>query len=364
MAGRDSAGPFSEKGFYLAEFRGRTLAIAARAAELARPAPLEQLLKELAANQTRVVLVTTDAGVAAALVGSQPNRAADPSLETAVWRSLLRAPHAAVVAPDGEGFLHAWREVALRLGLHKLVVVDPEGGLRKPGGSTGSFVGLEELRGSLRGPGEGEGARRAALLREIDLALGAGLGAVNLCTLEGLADELFTYAGSGTLFTRERYVAVRKLGLDDYDLAADLVSKGVAEGYLAPRSAGEVERVLVAGFGAFVEGSHLAGLGALLEHAEERAGEIASLYTLTRFIGEGVGAHLIGFALERARQRALSYVFACTTAERVALFFERQGFRRVAPGEVPASKWRDYDPERRQRVVCLRIECGSTTARG
>jgi N-acetylglutamate synthase-like GNAT family acetyltransferase len=37
----------------------------------------------------------------------------------------------------------------------------------------------------------------------------------------------------------------------------------------------------------------------------------------------------------------------------VAVFFERNGFARVAPEALPEQKWRDYDPERRARVVCL-----------
>lgn len=354
MAERPSVESFSEKGFYLAEFRGRTLAVAARAEDLARPAPLELLLKELAANATRVVLVTTEAGLAAELAGGEPLDARAPRLEGSVWRALARAPHTSVVASD-EDFLHAWREIAVRLGLHKVLVVDPVGGLPRRDGSSSSFVDLAELRRWLRERGHEDGSR-AGLLREIELALSAGVGAVNLCSLDGLADELFTYAGSGTLFTRERYVLVRKLGLDDYDLADDLLARGVAEGYLVPRSPEQVEQVLVAGMGAFVEGSHLAGIGALLEHPEDGAGEIASLYTLTRFVGEGIGAHLVRFALERARERGLSYVFACTTAERVVGFFGRQGFRTVEPGGIPASKWRDYDPERRARLRCLRID--------
>ena len=39
---------FSEKSFYLSEFRGRTLAIAVPAADLGQPGPLEAVLKELA----------------------------------------------------------------------------------------------------------------------------------------------------------------------------------------------------------------------------------------------------------------------------------------------------------------------------
>ena len=117
------------------------------------------------------------------------------------------------------------------------------------------------------------GGGRAGLLRELEATLEAGVPSINLCALEGVGEELFSYAGAGTLLTRERYVVVRRLGIDDYDAADDLVARGVAEGYLAPRSAGEIERVLANGFGAFVEGRHLAGIGALIVHPAARAGE-------------------------------------------------------------------------------------------
>ncbi|MDJ0849418.1 MAG: GNAT family N-acetyltransferase [Myxococcota bacterium] len=361
MAELRSVEPFSEKGFYLAEFRGRTLAVAAPPEQLASPAPLRDLLDELAANGTRVALITSEREVAEALVGVAVD-VGSPRFEGAVWRALARAPHVGVVAPDGDAFPRVSAEVALRLGIGKVVLVDSAGGLPRAGGGLTSFVDLAELRRLLRDDPPAE-PDRAGLLREIEMALSAGVGAVNLCTLEGLADELFTYTGSGTLFTRERYVVVRRLGIDDYDQADHLIARGVKEGYLAPRSPEEIERVLAAGFGAFVEGHHLAGIGALLEHTKERAGEIVSLYTLTRFLGEGVGGHLVRFAIQRAREHGLDYLFACTTSERVVGFFEREGLARVGPEVVPASKWRDYDPERRARVCCLRVDLPGRRAR-
>jgi len=354
MAERPSVEPFSEKGFYLNEFRRRTLAIAVRAEELGRPAPLEALLEELAANPTRVVLLSTEGPVVEGLTGGAAVAASEPRFEGEVWRALSGAPHVGVVCEGGEAFARSCREIVLRLGLSKLMWVDGAGGLRREDASRCSFVDLEELRRLLRERASRERPARLALLREIEMALSAGVAAVNLSTLEGLADELFTYAGSGTLFTRERYVLVRRLGLDDYDAAADLIARGVAEGYLVPRSPEEVEKVFVSGFGAFVAGRHLAGIGALLEHPAAGAAEIASLYTLTRFLGEGIGGHLVSFALERARGRGLGFAFACTTSERAAEFFERQGFRPVGAEEIPAEKWRAYDPERRVHVRCLR----------
>lgn len=354
MADRPIVEPFSEKGFYLNEFRGRTLAIAARAEDLRRPAPLEALLGELGANTTRVVLLTTENLVVEDLTGGAAVAASEPRFEGEVWRALSRVPHVGVVAEGGEGFARTCREIVLRLALSKLMWVDAAGGLRRSDASRRSFVDLEELRRLLRNRASREHPARLALLREIEMALSAGVEAVNLSTLEGLSDELFTYAGSGTLFTRERYVFVRRLGLEDYDAAADLIARGEAEGYLVPRTPEEVERIFVSGFGAFVEGRHLAGIGALLEHPGAGAAEIASLYTLTRFLGEGIGGHLVRFALERARSQSFAFAFACTTSERVADFFERQGFRPVGVEEIPAEKWRAYEPDRRGRVRCLR----------
>jgi amino-acid N-acetyltransferase len=80
------------------------------------------------------------------------------------------------------------------------------------------------------------------------------------------------------------------------------------------------------------------------------------LYTLTRFLGEGVGGHLVSYALARAHERGLAYVYACTTSDGVGRFFALHGFRAARPDEVPAAKWRGYDPERRARVRCYRLD--------
>jgi amino-acid N-acetyltransferase len=351
-SGQDPS-PFSEKGFYLSEFRGRTLALAAAAEELRTPAPLEVVLKELAANATRVVLIT-DAAEAFDALPDTPFLSSDaPRLEGAVWHGLRAAQRVGICVVGGEDFARASCRIALRLGVTKLVWIDRDGALDDAGGRRLSFADLGELQAILRG-GPAQGERRTAILREIEAALGAGLPAVNLCSLDGLADELFTYAGSGTLFSRERYVTVRRLGIDDFDAADDLIARGVAEGFLAPRSPAEVERVLANGFGAFVDGRHLAGIGSLLRWEEAGAAEIASLYTLTRFVGEGIGGHLVAFACERARELGCRCVIAVTTSDRVAGFFARNGFERVGPEAIPAEKWRDYDPARRARALCLR----------
>lgn len=350
----DAVRVFSEKGFYLEEFRGRTLAFAAPPGALAAAAPLAAVIDELLANRTRLVLIAPEQEGLAALAG-RVLPAGESGLQGAVWRALRRDGRAGVAVSGTGSFPRAACGVAASLAVAKLVWMDAEGGLARVDGSPLSFVDLTQLRDLLAA---GRAGDRALLLREIESALSAGVPAVNLCAPAGVADELFTFAGSGTLFTRQRYIEVRRLSIDDFDAAEDLLARGVAEGYLAPRSPEQVEAVLGSGFGAFVEGCHLAGIGALLHHAPAAAGEIASLYTLTRFLGEGIGAHLVSFAVERARELGCRYAFACTTRERVAGFFARHGFREVEADDLPPEKWKEYDAARRERVRCLRRDLG------
>jgi N-acetylglutamate synthase-like GNAT family acetyltransferase len=345
--------PFSEKGFYLAEFRGRTLMLAVPPEQLGDPEAFERVLAELAANATRVVLISSGPEIFEAIHATPMLSADSPRLEGGIWHALRSSGRVGVDTGDAKTFAAATVAIALRLGVSKLVWIDRSGGLHDRDGRRLSFVHRDELKAHLAAPPDPED-RRNSLLRETEKALDAGLHAINMCSAAGLADELFTYAGSGTLFTLDRYVEVRRLGIDDYDAADDLIGRGVDEGYLTPRSSSEIERVLTNGFGAFVEGHHLAGIGALLRWSEEPIGEIASLYTLTRFLGEGIGAHLIEAACVRAAELGCTSVVAVTTSERVAGFFEHHGFERVGEAEIPAKKWRGYDPERRSRALCVR----------
>ena len=224
------AAPFSEKGFYLAEFRGRTLAIAGAAEDLHPREPIESVLKELETNGTRVVLISTDRADLESLLGAHVIDAESPRLEAAVWRAFAHAPRVGLAVGAPDGLAARSREIAHQLAITKLVWLDARGGLTRADGGRESFVDREALGRGLADPA----GARGAFLAEIGRALDEGVPAVNLCSAEGLADELFSYAGSGTLFTRERYVRVRRLGLDNFDAANDLVARGVAEGYLAP----------------------------------------------------------------------------------------------------------------------------------
>lgn len=353
---------FTEREFYQREFRDRTLAIAIP--EGAPLAPLAAPLAELAACNANAVLIAP-LGLSLAPLGVAPVlRASTPRLEGAVWRVLRVQPWVGIAVARRMDFGDNVRELAQRLGVFKLVWLDARGGIRNKLGARLSFVHRAELRQLLANPARSlpHDEARVPLLREVGDMLEAGIPAVNICAPDALGDELFTYAGSGTLFTRKRYIRVRALGVDDFDAADDLIRRGVSEGYLLDRNDAAVDAVLAHGFGAFVEGRHLAGIGALLPGGDGASGEIASLYALTRFLGEGVGVSLVQWGVAEARRLGLSYVFACTTSERVAQFFMRLGFREVAQDRLPDRRWLGYDPERRMQVRCLRMDLGAADA--
>src|SRR5258705_237470 len=143
------------------------------------------------------------------------------------------------------------------------------------------------LRAALR-RAKGLGRRRASRFEPVAPLDGAALACAD-------AEELFTYEGSGTLFTRDDYCRVAPLGLDDFAQAERLLERGQREGLLKLRSPEEIAEVLGAGFGATICDRHLAGVAGLLTapYAAERAGEIVGLYTITRFKGEGIGERLV-----------------------------------------------------------------------
>ena len=399
---------FGEKEFYLDEFHSHTLCFAVALRDCEQPGGFEALgrvLRELIANQTRVIvllgvpergrdlpaelgrvrrrlqrLVLTE-DTARRFPAVRGRRSASESFAdlsrrgvgdqdlvaslTTAWLTLRKQP-LLVGLVEAPRLIDLAQQLAGRLRVHKLVLVEAEGGISSAAGTPLSFMDETMLTAVLQ-PGQAEWAgltTRRATLDAVRAALLAGVRAVNICTLEGLARELYTYEGSGTLFTREDYCRIERLGIDDFEEVERLIARGQREGYLKPRTPADVARVLINGFGAEIGSHQFAGVCGLEVEAyrDERVGEIVGLYTITRFKGEGVGGRLIARALDEARALGLRYVFACTVDERAQLFFERHGFASVSPDDVPAAKWIGYERQRRARLKVMRSDLEPATA--
>jgi N-acetylglutamate synthase-like GNAT family acetyltransferase len=393
---------FGEKEFYLDEFHSHTLCFAVSLRDCERPGGFESLgrvLRDLIANETRVIvligvpergrdlpaelgrvrrrlqrLVLTEE-TARRFPAVRGRRSASESFVdlsrrrvgaddlaaslTLSWLTLRKQPLLVGLVEEGR-LVDLAQRLAGRLRVHKLVLVQPDGGITSAAGTPLSFMDETMLTAVLQ-PGQAEWAGLAARRDTLDAvraALLAGVHAVNLCALDGLARELYTYEGSGTLFTCEDYCRIQRLGIDDFEEVERLIARGQREGYLKPRSPAEVARILINGFGAEIGSHHFAGVCGLEIEAyrAERVGEIVGLYTITRFKGESVGQRLVECVLEEARTLELRYVFACTVDERAQAFFERHGFTSVSPDDVPAAKWVGYERQRRARLKVLRYD--------
>lgn len=359
---------FSEREFYLAEFRRRSIGIAWPESEPLVREPLAEVVDLLVANGSRVVILSPRSDVAEIASASPAIDFGEANFAPRLWRRLRDRGHAGLHL-SGESFEQDCLEAALALRLAKVVWIQSDPPVcRAQGEGRVSMIDLPHLVSLIEtgecvasGNGEGEAtlrirSDRSSLLGAIHGMLEGGVPSVNVCAAEQLAQELFTYAGAGMFFTRDRYAEVRALAIDDFDPASDLIERGEADGYLVPRDSASRDAVLAHGLGVFIEGRYLAGIGAVLPHPSENAGEIASLFALTRYVGEGVGGQIVRYAMERAREEGLAYLFSCTTSPRVEEFFLRHGFRRVSPEDVPKAKWQDYDTERLARVRCLRFD--------
>jgi amino-acid N-acetyltransferase len=373
---------FAEKDFYLDEFRGQSLLFALRAADLSSAVDREaagEVFRTLLLNDIKVLFLieTSDTAlerhsvkalckqlsVKAKIPSSSPvvlsASASDDELLEQIWTVLRAAPLFVGLWPINRNtsFVACTQRVAVRLKVYKLVLLDPAGGITTSGSQL-SFMNGPVLRELLR-QGEAEWAglgTRRAVLEAVRIALEGGVASVTLCPLSGLARELFTYEGCGTLFTLTDYCSVERLGIDDFYEVEKLMQRGEREGYLKGRTPQEITKLLLHGYGARLGAApgELAGFCALLPYPAENAGEVAGLYTITRFQGEGIGGRLITTMVSEGEQRGFTYLFACTTQEGAQRLFERHGFCRVVPEDVPATKWRGYETARKQQIAVYR----------
>lgn len=336
-----------ERRFYLEQFSGHTLVVAH--GDEVHADTVERCVADLVAEDVRVVLLRPagaggPGGPAQAAVDSPVTAHSwrpDDEGVVAVWRQLQDTGRMEVALPQGTDVMTTATALAVRLRAFKLVLVSAA--QRRPDDVTrpDSFLTLTA------GEGSGEGPRAVAAR-----ALAGGVSTVNLCHPADIAEELLTYAGAGTCFTLGSYTSVERLGIDDFPQVAELIQRGVEEGYLKARDPDAVARLVVNGYGARVGGHHLAGFASLLTepYVAQRMGELSALTTISRFAGGGVGAQLVDRMLADAASAGLLGVFACTTAEAAARFFRRLGFIEVPQAELPAAKWEGYDPTRRPQV--------------
>lgn len=373
---------FAEKDFYLNEFHDKSLLFACRMAHWrAEPeqATIVECFATLLQNATRLILLletsqetTEQQGLGLLLEQLAQRRAARPSAPVLLnstgtveqmclplW-DVLRTSRLVIgtwPADAAVSLARGAQRIAVGLRVYKLVYLDPLGGLTHDGTRL-SFLTGPALHALLH-PEHTEAtwlAARRPVLEAMDEALAGGVTSASLCALADVEQELLTYEGGGTLFTRAEYCQIEKLGIDDFHEVETLLDRAEQAGYLKPRTPHETARLLLHGYSARLGPASMepAGFCALLPYDDDNAAEIAGLFTITRYQGEGVGGRLVEALVQEAQRQRLTYIFACTTQPGAQRLFTRHGFQRVASDAVAAAKWQGYDPERRARVAVYR----------
>ncbi len=357
MPDGDDLVPASERAFYVDEFAGETIVAAIGAPTTATLEAVQRTAGSLAEGRGRLLLVVDRAAAGGADVRSvlpaepvvldAPEGELSAAWLAELWLAITDRREVVVGTEPGDGASVGAR-LAVAVRARKLVLTDERGGWGRP---PRSFADIETHADAFRA--QLVDRQGGAVVAALQAALDGGVVNVNLCRPEDIDRELFTFDGAGTLFTSGSYVALGRLRVDDLPAVERLVAQGTADGLLRPRTRTEVARLAVGGLGARVVGSgHLAGIVSLDAdtYRDHGLGEVACLYTVSRFSGAGAGALLIDGLLEQAAESGLHAVFAVTVSEAAAAFFARKGFVEVQHDQIPRAKWAGYDPVRLEQA--------------
>jgi amino-acid N-acetyltransferase len=140
----------------------------------------------------------------------------------------------------------------------------------------------------------------------------------------------------------------RHAKISDATAIQSLVAHYTAQGFLLPRAAEEI-RANISHFMVQEDGHRVVSCLSLESYGADLA-EIRSIAVDPENRGKGLGACLIASALDEARRRGISRVFAVTHAPH---FFERQGFAAAARQSLTEKIERDCRNCSQQRTCKL-----------
>ena len=151
-------------------------------------------------------------------------------------------------------------------------------------------------------------------------------------------EEVFTHAGSGTLFSREYPNILRPATEHDVRDIMAIMQPYITEGTLKPVTE-ESLLALIRSFMVYSVNEQIVAAAALIDYGDSC--ELAKLCTLPRYQARGRARALVRALLQEAKARGKSSVFALTVQAHVADFFEKLGFHAVQR-EMLAEEWKAH----------------------
>lgn len=166
---------------------------------------------------------------------------------------------------------------------------------------------------------------------------------------EGLLAEVFSNDGIGTLIHTNAYQAIRRAHKKDARGIHHLIKNSVENEELLPRTLAEIERQ-IGDYYVFEVDGNLAGCIALHPYAEEKKAEMACVCVSAKYENQGIGARLMQYSEQQARQIGTKELF-CLSTQAVNYLVKKGHFALGTPDDLPPNRRQRYDTSGRRSQV-------------
>ena len=269
-------------------------------------------------------------------------------------------------SPSGKPYNVPSDEIALSAAINikaaKLFIISLSGGIKKehyniPGGietsETGRIIRLTPLEAEK--VLEANASKEDKALSELSLALKACKGGVERVQVidggeEGaILKELFSNLGAGTMIYSDKYEAIRGIKNSDIPDILRLMEPLMQKGILLRRQSEDIQNKKE-DYAVYVIDEKINACGALHDWGEGQ-GEIAAIATDPGYANMGLGRHIVGYLIEKAKKSGLKRVFVSTISTHD--WFEALGFHEAKIETLPEKKRILYDTNRNSKVFAL-----------
>ena len=284
-------------------------------------------------------------------------------VDTKLLEPLLNQGIVPVISPIGfSGDGRAYRAdsdgvavaVAVALGATKLLFISTQDGLRYNNQLIRHMV-VTDLNKLLQPGSSGFQPETASRARHAAAACAAGVPRVHIVNGredEALLAEVFSNEGIGTLIYANEYEQIRAARKKDIRAIQQLTKKAVEAEELIRRTRAEMERNL-GDYYIFEIDQNPVACVALHVYAEQRQGELASLYVDPSHENQGIGRKLIRFVEDKARELGLVELIALST-QAFTYFKSKGGFVEGTPNDLPPARREKYNQSRRNSRVLIK----------
>jgi len=261
---------------------------------------------------------------------------------------------------DGEGKTYRVNSdsvalaVAEALKAIKLIFLIVQDGLRH-NGQLIRKMSVADLQKLVSSAGGGLGEELLSKASHAAAACQAGVERVHIVSGredEGLLAEVFSNEGIGTLIYANEYEQIRPAKKKDIRAIQRLTQKAVEALDFVRRTRTEIERNLADYYILEIDRNPVACV-ALHVYADQKLGELASLFVHPAHENQGIGRKMIQFVENKARESGLTKLITLST-QAYTYFQSKAGFTEATPDDLPPARREKYDQSGRYSRVMVK----------